>query len=138
MIQKRLAAQIMKCSPKRVSFDESALPEIKEAITKADVRDLISRGLIKKIQRRGISRKRKRKTKRGPGSLKGRKTARLPRKEAWKNRIRLQRKLLKELRAKKAITTQTYRNLYSKSKGGFFRSRRHIALYISEHGLRKK
>jgi large subunit ribosomal protein L19e len=141
MIQRRLAVSILKCSPKRIVFDPSALGEIKEAITKADVRSLISRGLIKKLPARGISRARsarKHLKKRGSGSKKGKKNARLPKKESWKNQVRLQRKFLKELRAKGAISTQTYRMIYSKSKGGFFRSKRHIALFVAEHALKKK
>ena len=51
------------------------------------------------------------------------------------NRIRNQRQLLKILRDKKIITTTIYQELYAKSKGGFFRSRRHITLYLEEHEL---
>ncbi len=140
MIQKRLASEILKCSPKRVSLDSASLEEIGEAITKADVRRLIVKGIIRKLPEKGVSRVRVRqkRTKRNEGSKKGRKTARLPRKEAWKNTIRLQRALLRELRSKKAITPQVYGMLYLKAKGGFFRSKRHLALYMAEHGLRKK
>ena len=46
--QKRLAAYILKCSPKKVKFDETKLEEIKEAITKADIRGLIAQGIIRK------------------------------------------------------------------------------------------
>ena len=37
-VQKRLAAQIFQCSPKRVIFNPEKLTEIKEGITKGDVR----------------------------------------------------------------------------------------------------
>jgi len=71
----------------------------------------------------------------GEGSRKGKKKAG---KKEWMNTIRIQRAFLKELRAKKIIDKKIYRNLYLKSKGGFFRSKNHIKLYISEHKLGKK
>lgn len=139
MIQKRIAARILKCSPKRIIFDDSALSEIKEAITREDMRGLIHRGLVRKVQVQGISSSRvRRRQKRGAGSKKGKQTARQAGKQSWENRIRLQRKFLKKLSGKKEISHETYRMLYVKAKGGFFRSLRHLALYMTEHGMRKK
>lgn len=46
--KKRLAANILKTSPKKVKFVQDALGEIKKAITRADIRGLIA---IKKIVR---------------------------------------------------------------------------------------
>ena len=40
-VQKRLAAQILKCGRNRVRFDPDRLEDIKEAITKTDIRSLI-------------------------------------------------------------------------------------------------
>jgi len=40
--------------------------------------------------------------------------------------------LLGELKDRKIIDDKLYRELYSKSKGGFFRSRRHIKLFLEE------
>ncbi len=53
-------------------------------------------------------------------------------------KVRTQRKLIKLLKEKKIITPNLYRNLYSKVTGNFFRSRRHIKLYLEEHKLTKK
>jgi len=143
--QKRLAAQILKCSEKRISFDSSRLDEIKEAITKADIRGLISIKVITKKPVKGISKLRARKRKgqrrkgrqRGFGSKKGKRTARLPKKRAWANKVRIQRDFIKKLRDKDAISKGDYQNIYMKIKGGFFRSKRHIKLYLEEHGLIK-
>ena len=44
--QKRLAAQILKCSKKRVKFDPDRSSDIKESITKADIRNLIKEEAI--------------------------------------------------------------------------------------------
>ena len=40
--QKRIAAQVLKCSPKKIVFDTEKLSEIKEAITKQDIKTLIT------------------------------------------------------------------------------------------------
>ena len=142
-IQKKLAAKIFKGSIKRVRFDEGRLSEIKEAITKYDIKALIADHAITQIPKRGVSRGRARdahvqKTKgrhRGQGSRKGKKTARSPAKRNWINKIRLMRVFLSELKEKGLITNATFRELYLKSKGGFFRSRRHLKIYITENKL---
>lgn len=144
--QKRLAASLLKCSEKRVVFDEEALESIAESITKEDIRQLISEGAISKKPVRGISRVRanKRLTQRrkgrqkGAGTHKGTRNARLPHKQAWMTKIRAQRKHLSELLEKETISSETYRDLYRKAKGGFFRSKRHINLFIDEHNLRRE
>ncbi|MFH1848729.1 MAG: 50S ribosomal protein L19e [archaeon] len=134
-IQKRLAASILKASPKRVKFDTTRIEDIKEAITKEDVRKLLADKAITAKPKRGISRGRLTTSKQGAGSRKGKKTARLPQKGVWMAKIRAQRQLLKTLRDSGKIGKTIYHDLYRKSKGGFFRSVRHIKLYIEEHKL---
>jgi large subunit ribosomal protein L19e len=145
-LQKRLASQIIGCSPKKVRFDESRLDEIKESITKNDIRALIKDGGIERKDVNEQSRyrarlkheqKRKKKQK-GHGSRKGTKNARSPRKTEWINRIRAQREILKNLKSKGKIENKVFRDLYLKSKGGTFRSRRHLKLYLTENELVKK
>ncbi|HLD12020.1 MAG TPA: 50S ribosomal protein L19e [Candidatus Nanoarchaeia archaeon] len=143
LTQRRLAASILKTSPQKVWFDPAHLGDIKDAITKNDVRGLIVKNIICKVQTVGYSHgrtravlKQKRKGRRqGHGSIKGSRHARLSKKAAWAARIRAQRKLLKALREQGSIPTAVYARLYSMAKGGFFRSRHHINLYIEEHGL---
>jgi len=144
-IQKRLAAQILRCSEKRILLDTDRLEDLKEAITKADIKTLINEEAIKEKPIKGISKVRARKIaiqkrkgrRKGAGSRKGKKTARLSKKASWIRTIRLQRKFLKELRQKEIITKTTYQQLYKKSKSGFFRSKRHIKLYLEEQNLTK-
>ena len=144
-IQKRLAAQILKSSKNDIWLDSDRLEEIKDSITKADIKSLIKDKAIKSKKKRGISRYRIRKIqiqkskgrRRGFGSIKGGKHARLSKKRSWINHIRIQRVFLRNLRDKGAINKSSYRSLYMKSKGGFFRSKRHIKLYIREHGIEK-
>jgi large subunit ribosomal protein L19e len=145
-VQKRLVGQIAKKSRKKVVFNTENLDDIKESITKQDLRALIKNGTITVKPIRGISRGRIRKNKlqkrkgrqRGMGSRKGKAGARQNRKETWIHKIRAQRQLLKKLRAKELISIQDYHMLYLKAKGGFFRNTRHIKIFIQEHKLIKE
>ena len=146
-IQKRLAARILKCSKNDVWLDSGRLDEIKEAITKADLRGLISSGVVTKRRVLNTSKfwARARKTQKikgkqkGFGSRKGKKTARgIAPKRIWMNKIRLQRGFLKSLRDTDMISTTDYHELYMKSKGGFFRSIRHLKMYVQEKNMSKK
>ena len=145
-VQKRLAADILKCSTKRIKLAPDRLSEMKEAITKADIRALVNDNVIVKVQEKGVSRaranhnanQRRKGLQRGPGSRKGKHTAIVPKKEAWMAKIRAQRSLIAELKAKQIVDAAGYKELYRKAKGGFFRNRRHIKLYIEENNLVQK
>ncbi|MBY8981796.1 MAG: 50S ribosomal protein L19e [Candidatus Lokiarchaeota archaeon] len=141
--QKRMAAEILNCGENRVFFDPYLIDEIKMAITREDMRNLIKEGVIKKKYKKGISNYRKNKNherkKRGRGTglgkRKGKKGARTPKKRAWIRRIRPIRRELKKLRDRKVITTSNYRKLYKNAKGGLFHSVAHVNRYINEKEL---
>ena len=144
-LQRRLAAQVMSCSEKRVRFKTEELDSVKEAITKVDIKGLIKKGTISKIPVKGVSRYRariraiqkKKGRRRGHGTRKGSPASRVPKKKKWMSKVRLQRKVLKGIREEGAITPKAYKVLYMKVKGGFFRSKRHLMLYIEEQGIKK-
>ena len=141
--QKRIAAQVLKVGKTSVKFDPERLSDIKEAITKADIRGLVSDNAITKKPsgsqsksrlRKRLAQKRKGRQK-GSGRKKGKKTARLSKKAIWMVKARIQRSYLKELREKKLIEVKTYRDIYKKVKGNYFRSKNHIKLYLTENKL---
>jgi large subunit ribosomal protein L19e len=142
-LQRRLAAEILKCGENRVWMDPDELETIAEAVTKEDIRGLIAEGLIKRKPVKGTSRSRARLRaiqrakgrRRGHGRRKGKKGARMPRKRRWIIRIRALRKKLKELKAEGRLGTRTYRMLYRKAKGGEFRSVSHLLSYIESNRL---
>jgi large subunit ribosomal protein L19e len=142
-LQKRLAGRLLRAAPKRVRFDPARLNDIKAAITKMDIAVLIAEGAITEIPARGVSRGRARHhakqrakgLRKGPGSKEGKATARAPMKIEWMHKVRAQRDFLQELKAKGIITRETFRSLYSKSKGGFFRNVRHVKIYLNEQNL---
>lgn len=141
--QKRMAAEVLKCGENRVYFDPYLIDEIKMAITREDIRNLVKEGIIIKKYKKGNSKYRKnllheRKKKgraRGIGKRKGTKKSRFPKKKMWMNRIRPQRRELKKLRDRKLITTATYRKLYKNAKGGMFASVAQMNRYIKEKDL---
>lgn len=141
--KKKIAARLMKVGVSKVWFDPDRLQEIKEAITKADLRKLISDLAIQAKPSLGISKFRARKLaaqkrkgrKGGLGSRKGTKNARLPKKKAWMAKIRSQREFLRELKEKELVEPASYRKVYLMSKGGYFRSIRHIKMYLEEHEM---
>ncbi len=141
--KKRLAAEILKTSPHKVRFAAEALEDIGKAITRSDIRGLIAVGRISRCagsqQSRGrarmIRRQKSKGRRRGRGSKKGSRHSVISRKGKWIRLVRAQRRFLKELRQKRLITPSSYRRLYNKSKGGYFRSVRHIKLYLKEQQL---
>lgn len=139
-MQKRIAAKILKVSPKKIRFDPNRLDEIKESITTIDVKSLIKDKAIKRSKEKGTSRARARKIRSqkskgkrgGIGSRKGSSYARLSRKDRWITKIRAQRKFLKLIKEKSIISKAEFKDIIKKSKGGFFRSVRHIKLHINK------
>ncbi|AEA46978.1 50S ribosomal protein L19e [Archaeoglobus veneficus] len=144
-LQRRLAASLLDCGENRVWMDPNALDDIAAAATKDDIRKLIEEGVIKRKPVKGISRarinarklQRRKGRRRGHGSRKGKKGARMPSKELWITRIRAIRRRLKFLRDAEIIDRRTYRLLYRKAKGGEFRSVAHLNAYLQTQGLIK-
>jgi large subunit ribosomal protein L19e len=141
--QRRVSADLMSVGKGKVWFDSDRLDEIKEAITKADLKKLIEEKAIQKRPHVGNSKVRSRKRiiqrrkgrQKGKGKFKGKASARLGRKEKWMILVRGLRVFIKDLKANDLIENKVYRDLYLKIKGGFFRSKRHIKLYLNEHRL---
>jgi large subunit ribosomal protein L19e len=127
-------------------MDPARATDIATAITREDIRGLITEGIIKRKAVVGISRgrarardlKRAKGHRKGHGSRRGATGARTPKKEQWMKRIRAQRKLLKGLRDSKEIAPGAYRKLYRKAKGGEFRNVAHLKSYISYAATQKK
>jgi large subunit ribosomal protein L19e len=62
----------------------------------------------------------------------------MPRKKTWERRIRTLRVHLKELRTRRTIQKDVYRQLYLKAKGGAFSTRAHIDQYIEANKLARR
>lgn len=137
-LQKRLASEVLGVGKDKVYLDPGRMDEIKEAITRADIRALVAVGAIKKKRIVGTSRVRARKRQaqrrkgrqKGTAHRKGGEKARLSKKKRWMSKVRAQRKFLSKVKGK--IPNVEYRKLYSMVKGGFFRSVSHIKIYMEK------
>ena len=144
--QKILAGKVAGVGKDKIKIDSSMAEEIKEAITKEDIRSLIAEGAIEVVKDVGISRHRARKRhiqrkkgrQRGQGKREGKVCARYPSKLKWMNKIRSIRVVLKELKTTGKVTLANYRDLYRKAKGGFFRDRGHLEIYLKQNKMVKK
>ncbi|RLG47882.1 MAG: 50S ribosomal protein L19e [Thermoproteota archaeon] len=113
--QKKIAAKVAGVGMDRIKFDPERIEEIEEAVTRRDIDRLIAQGAIRILQKKGTSRARARARKgkrRGPGSYKGSKHARLSKKTRWMRKIRALRRTLREMRDKGLISKKEYRELY--------------------------
>ncbi len=141
-LQKKLAASILKIGKSRVWInpDKEKQKDIQAAITRADVKKLIKKKDIKtkpKKVRKPKTAKEKKRRRKGPGSRKGSKYARLSKKKRWMSTVRPLRGMLKGLKDEGSIDNETYRRLYMLVKGGQFRSRSHMRLYMEQHDMLK-
>jgi large subunit ribosomal protein L19e len=143
--QKRMASSILKVGKSRVWLDTKSMEDIAEAVTREDIRKLIKKNVIQKRNAKGNSRgrfkdakaQRNKGRRKGPGSRKGTKNAREPRKRKWVSSIRSMRNTLKEMRESGKISRSDYRNFYKKIKGGALRSRAALILHMKEEGVLK-
>jgi len=144
--QRRLAAEVLACGVNRVWIDPEKADEVSMAITREEIRKLVHEDAIKALpensQSRGRTRtlaeKKKKGRRIGPGTKKGKAHSIVPRKTMWMNRIRAQRRKLRELRERRIIAVGTYRSLYRKAKGGEFRSIAELERYINDRNLRRR
>jgi large subunit ribosomal protein L19e len=137
---KELAAEIMKVGVGRICLDPQNLAKIAEAMTKDDIRGLIAERVIRKRaadeQSKGRARELKAKKqkgrRRGKGKRAGTKKIRAEQRKSWINKVRAQRKTLKELRAKnpEAVKELGYGNLYKLIKGNYFKGKKYLVDYV--------
>ncbi|WP_297436792.1 50S ribosomal protein L19e [Thermococcus sp.] len=145
-MQRRIAADLLKCGENRVWIDPEKMEDVAAAITREDIKRLIHDGVIKKKPVRGQStyraklraEARKKGRHRGPGSRKGKKTARMGKKERWMMTIRALRRELRKLKADGKLDEHAYRRLYIRAKGGQFKNKRQLYLFMQEHDILKE
>lgn len=140
---RRLAAETLGVGEKRIWLDPEYYDRLSTVISRAEIRALIKKGIIKVKPIKGVSRararllreKRKKGLRKGPGSKKGKISRK---KELWMMRARALRKTLKMLRDKKMISPSDYRKLRGYVKGGMIRTRKQLFTFITEHGMLRK
>jgi large subunit ribosomal protein L19e len=125
--RKDLASKVLGVGRNRIIFDSSRLAEIKEAITKQDIRDLYAEGLITIRDLKGRRTKPKRKTRRGKGKIK-RKVA--LGKKHYVIIVRKLRRYIKELRIQNKVSKEQYDDIRKKIKSRVFKDKSHLKDYL--------
>ena len=143
--KKRLVARITGVGVNRVKFDSDHLDDIADAITRDNIRSLITANTIKIKKIVGTSRgraqtKRTQKKKRGTtqGSKKGRKGARTKRKDTHMIKVRALRYRLKIAKDRKEITNPEFWQLYKMIGGNNIRNSAHLRSLIEEIVAKRK
>lgn len=123
--KKILAARTFGVGLERIEFLEPRLGEIKEAITKQDIRDLYKDGAIKIKNIRGRKTKTGKKKKRTTGNIRKKVNQRK------KRYVILTRKLRKHLAEnKKKLTGKENKDIRNKIRNKFFRSKSHLKEHL--------
>ena len=123
--QKRMAADILGVGRNKVSFDPLRLEEIKQAITKVDITDLIKdRAIRAKPGRKKMKKEKKRKN---TGSIK---LTISNRKRKYINKIRKIRRYVVEQSEKGELSKQLGDEIRKYAKAGQFKSLRNVKEYI--------
>ncbi len=133
--KKQLVERTFGVGKSRILFNQKRLAEVKEAITKQDIRDLVADGaiIIKEIS--GTLARKKRKTRRRAGSIK------VKVRRSKKDYISLTRKLrryLSDLKEKSKISQSDFENLRKQIRASEFRSLTHMKERIAEQSQVKK
>ena len=141
--KRELVARILGVGSNRIRFEPDRLEDVSDSITRENIRSLVNSGAIWTIQRKGTSRGRSADKKsvwkihgKGPGSKKGKKTARVGKKEVYVIRVRSMRYHLRVLKERKDINNDVYWSLYKKVNGGQVRSLAHLRDLVKEAKVR--
>jgi len=143
--KKRLASRVTGVGVHRIKFDSDHLDDVADAITRENIRSLITANTIQIKSFTGTSRGRaqdkkdqKKKRGTGQGSKQGRKGARVGKKEVYVAKVRSLRRLLKIAKDRKDITNPEFWALYKKVGGNTVRNKAHLRLLMEEIITKRK
>jgi len=127
--KKALAAKVLDVGKERVIFSTENLPEIKEAITRQDIRDLVSSGAISIRPIRGRKKVIRRKHRRRTGKVKQKVKKK---KEDYVIMTRKLRKFAKHLLKTNQIENEKYKEVRKRIRARKFKGKRHLKESIGE------
>ena len=143
--KKRLVARVTGVGVNRVRLDSDHLDDVADAITRQNIRSLITAKKITIKAVVGTSKgrshtKKSQKNKRGitQGSKKGRKGARVGKKDVYVAKVRSLRRLLKIAKDRKELTNPEFWTLYKKIGGNTVRNKAHLRLLMEEIITKRK
>lgn len=121
--KKKLARKTFKVGKKRIVFSKPRLDEIKEAITKQDIKDLTKEGAIIIKDPKGRKKIEKRKRKRSVGKIRKRVNVR---KQEYVILTRKLRKYILELKKQGKITKEEFSEIRKRIRNRAYRSKAHL------------
>ncbi|MEK6872530.1 MAG: 50S ribosomal protein L19e [Nanoarchaeota archaeon] len=130
--KKMLAARVLGVGKNRIVFNQANLAEIKEAITRQDIKTLYQEEIITIKPVKGRKKVRRRKTKRGAGKIK------MKIKDRKKEYVKITRKLRKyliELKNVGVVNKELYIRLRKKIKMKEFKSKSNFREYLNGIGI---
>jgi len=130
--KKELAAKTMKVGKQRISFVNERLSEIKEAITKEDMRGLVESGAVIVNPVKGRKTNVSRKNRRGTGKIKLKVNKR---KQEYVIITRKLRAYTAELKKQGKLTAEEVTEIRKRIRNRAYKSKANLKLYIE--GLRK-
>ncbi len=143
--KKRLVSRVTGVGIHRVKFDTDHLDEVADAITRENIRSLITAKKITIKSIVGTSRgraqtKKTQKNKRGTtqGSKQGTKGARVGKKVVYVAKVRALRRLLKIAKDRKNITNPEFWILYKKVGGNTVRNKAHLRTLMDDIVTKRK
>jgi large subunit ribosomal protein L19e len=125
--QRRLASEILGVGKNKILFDKNKIEDIKKAITRLDIKELIKEGAIKVRIKKKIKVKREKRNK-GVGHTRVKVKRR---KEKYVRKIRKLRKYIQEMADKKILANDEKKHLRKMAKAGELKSLRHLQEYIT-------
>lgn len=127
--KKLLARRTFNIGKRRIVFLSSRLDEIKEAITKQDMRDLQKDGAILVKEIKGRKKVKKRVGKKSPGNIRKKVNKR---KEEYVIMTRKLRKYVAELKKQGKLSREEVIDIRKKIRNKFFKSKANLKNYIGE------
>ena len=129
--RKQLAAKVLGVGKNKIRFDSTKLAEIKEAITKQDIRDFYAEGIITIKDKGGRLVKERRKNRRGAGKVKM---------KVWNGKrnyiilVRKFRRYVKELKNQGKLNKEQYLGLRKRIKAKEFKDKAHLKEHTDKAG----
>ncbi len=137
--KKRLASRVTGVGVHRIKFDTDHLDDVADAITRENIRSLITANTIRIKSFTGTSKgrahtKKAQRNKRGTtqGAKKGKKGARVGKKEVYVAKVRALRRLLKIAKVRKDLTNPEFWILYKKVGGNTVRNKAHLRTLMEQ------
>ena|SRR3989344_662733 len=127
-LKKNLAAKTLGVGKGKIVFNVSRLDEIKEAITRQDIKDLVKSGAISVKESKGRLKKVKRKNRRRAGSIKMKVKNR---KQEYVKLVRKLRKHLNELSKQGRLEKEDRKELRKQIRNRKFKSKRNLRDHLS-------